>query len=259
MTKRYYFFCDESGLTKDRFLVISGIVICEACLERIHRGIQSFREVHRMWSELKWEKISDQKENEYRYLIDYFFHLNQRGLLDFHSLIVPYSRFDHKSINFNDRNLSLHKMYYQLILHRFCRYYASDGAALYIFPDLSSRPFCAGDARRILNRGVRSRYGITHNPVRTVEPRDSAECDFLQLNDVILGAVSAHRNGRHLSSTGRESKRRLAEYVLRRSGFPSYEINTPAAERRSFTIWNLESRWLRPLRQQPLTVTRRLD
>ena len=244
MTAQYHFFCDESGITQDRFLVIGGIAINALELQKINRDIDEYRRLYNMHAELKWEKISSQKESEYKSIINYFFEINRIGRAHFHSLIVPYSRFDHKCINLNDKMLSLHKMFYQLILHRFCRLYGRNGNELFIHPDLSTKPLC-GDVCRMLNRAVRSYYAIAKNPVKAVEPRDSAACNFLQLNDVILGAISAQRNQRHLRVGSREAKRRLAEYVLQQSGLPSYENDTPLVTPSGFTVWNLRSPLLR--------------
>jgi hypothetical protein len=193
MTEQYYFFCDEAGTTQDQFLVVSGVAVHASMLHQINDQINEYRRIFNMKSELKWQKITNQKEAEYREIIDYFFDLNDANLLHFHSLIVPYCRFDHKAINNNDKNLGLHKMQYQLILHRVCRNCGAPGNELFIYPDLSTKPFGGPDARRMLNLGVRKHYGIAHNPVREIEPLDSAECNFLQINDVILGAVCAHR------------------------------------------------------------------
>lgn len=148
MIEQFHFFCDESGVTQDSFLVISGIVVPATRLSQIDTGIGSYRRLFGMGAELKWCKITNQRERHYRAFIDYFFKLNRGGVMDFHSLIVPFGRFDHRSINHGDRSLSLHKMFYQLILHRFCRLYGGDRNELIVHPDLSSSPLRVSDVRR---------------------------------------------------------------------------------------------------------------
>jgi len=197
-----------------------------------------------MKSELKWQKITNQKEAEYREIIDYFFDLKDANLLHFHSLIVPY-RFDHKAINNNDKNLGLHKMQLPVNSTSFLqKLWGARERTIHI-----PRPFYKAlrwtRRSRMLNRGVRKHYGIAHNPVREIEPLDSAECNLLQINDVILGAVCAHRNLRHLKVGGKEAKRRLAEYALQRTGLNSYQNDTAITGLARFTIWNLRSSLLR--------------
>jgi hypothetical protein len=55
---------------------------------------------------------------------------------------------------------------------------------------------------------------------------------------VILGAVCAVRNGKHLLETGRESKRAIANHVLEKSGMSSFDYDSPRSATR-FTVWNM--------------------
>jgi hypothetical protein len=65
--------------------------------------------------------------------------------------------------------------------------------------------------------------------------------DLLQLNDVILGAVCAARNGKHLLAAGRQSKRDLAQLVLQKSGLETFDQDSRRGVSR-FTVWNLKMR-----------------
>jgi hypothetical protein len=93
----------------------------------------------------------------------------------------------------------------------------------------------------MLNKAAARDHGITTEPFKVIEPADSKQCDILQLNDVILGAVCAARNDRHLLESGRVSKREIAEPVLEKSGLSSFAMDTPKPMNR-FTIWNMKPR-----------------
>lgn len=134
---------------------------------------------------------------------------------------------------------SLHKMYYQLILHRFGRYCGPHGN-LHIRPDSSGSAHLLKPMRIMLNHDLRNRYGVMNNPVKTIEPRDSKKSILLQLNDLILGGVCAIRNKR-FKDDGRPEKRAMAEYILDASPMFSFENNTPANGQRRFSVWNLAS------------------
>jgi hypothetical protein len=82
-------------------------------------------------------------------------------------------------------------------------------------------------------------YKVVQQPIKQILPRDSKSDDLLQLNDVILGAVCAARNGRHLLAGGRESKAALARTVLERSGLETFERDSPRSVKR-FSVWNLQ-------------------
>lgn len=74
--------------------------------------------------------------------------------------------------------------------------------------------------------------------MKQLVPCDSKECDLLQLNDVILGAVCAARNDRHLIEGGRIAKRALAVHVMEQSGLRTFKNNSPKTVKR-FTVWNM--------------------
>lgn len=80
-------------------------------------------------------------------------------------------------------------------------------------------------------------HGLHHAPVAQLVSKDSKTDDILQMNDLILGAVCAVRNGRHLLAEGRASKRAIAELVLAKSGLSSFDRDSPKTVHR-FTVWN---------------------
>ncbi len=73
----------------------------------------------------------------------------------------------------------------------------------------------------------------------------------MQMNDIVLGAIASHRNGRHLLDGASPHKSELAEYVREKFGVASFAFSTPKGQRRH-SIWN----WQGTLRKVAATSTR---
>ena len=64
---------------------------------------------------------------------------------------------------------------------------------------------------------------------------------MIQLSDIVLGAVTAHKNGRHLLNDTRAAKRDLANLVSTKAQMPNYDTNKPTKGGR-FNVWNFKPR-----------------
>ena len=236
----YVFFADESCISNDRFTVVGGVCVRKAAIPKIHQNIQAFRDTHNMHSELKWTKISNQKEAEYRAFVDLFFALNNANMVHFHSIIFDSHKANHKKFNDGDADIGLSKLYYQLILHRFSKYYPHAGG-MCVCLDRRNSSTSLNDLRGMLNAGIAKTHVVTGSPIKQVLSQDSHADDILQLNDVILGAVGAAHNGKHNLVTGRASKRAIASLVLEKSGLEAFEQDSARGVTR-FSVWNMRPR-----------------
>jgi hypothetical protein len=122
-------------------------------------------------------------------------------------------------------------------LHKFCKLYPHDGDMAVCLDHRNSKTPLE-DLKRMLNFGVALSLGRPASPIKQVVSADSKQEDILQLNDVILGAVGAARNGKHELIGGRAAKADLAKYVIEKSGLRSFERDSPKAVTR-FTVWNM--------------------
>ena len=228
---------DESGISGHRFTVVGALCLRSELIPQVHSAIAKFRETYNMTRELKWSRITDQKEEEYAALVDYFFALNNQNLLQFHSIVFDNHAANHSRYNDGDADKALSKLYYQLMVHKFGKTCGPDGD-LCVCVDRRNSSTSLEDLRRMSNAAIARDCGVNGSPIKQVIPLDSKGDDLLQINDVILGAVCAARNGRHLLTDGRQSKRNIAETVLKKSGLGSFEKNSPPNVHR-FTVWNL--------------------
>lgn len=235
----YVFFADEAGITQDRFTVVGGLCLSKAGAEIVYQNMKHFRNEYSMTAELKWSKISDQKQREYLNLVELFFALNNTNRAQFHCLIFDNHTWNHKVFNNNDSDIGLSKLYYQLLLHQFVKRCGKRGS-LFACLDRRTSSTPLGELRDMINNAAENKFGLNDRPLKQLISKDSKEDDILQLNDVILGAVCAARNGRHLTSDGRRSKRVIAQKVLEKSGLIEFSQNSPPNVNR-FTVWNFKS------------------
>lgn len=236
----YVFVADEAGISNDRWTVVGGVSMHKSTVPLVLDAISKYREEYNMRSELKWNKISNQKQSEYEALVDYFFALNNVNQVQFHAIIFDSWKSDHKAYNGGDKDVGVSKLYYQLLLHRFVKRCGQHGS-LYARLDARHSSTKLEDVRSMLNATARRDHAMPHNPLKMLVSEDSKKCDILQFNDVILGAVCAVRNGRHLLPGGRRAKKEVAAKVLEKSACGTFDKDTPIG-RSNFTVWNMRSR-----------------
>ncbi len=237
--QKYAFFADEAGISQDRFTVVGGCCLTSAMAEEVYASIEKYRNDFNMHSELKWSKISNQKVQEYEAFVELFFALNSTNHIQFHSVIFDSHQWDHKSYNNGDRDVGLSKLYYQLILQKFIKRCGKEGD-LFACLDRRNSSTSLNELREMLNAGE-NQSGLSNRPLKQLISKDSKLDDILQLNDVILGAVCAIRNGRHLLAGGREAKKVIARKVLSNSGLQKFASDSPSGVHR-FTVWNFKAR-----------------
>ena len=231
---------DESGVSNHRFTVVGALCLRSEIIPEVHAAVQAFRDKHNMHGEMKWSKITDQKLGEYQAFADYFFALNNLNMLQFHALIFDNHAANHSKYNNGDRDVGLSKLYYQLMVHKFAKICGPHGD-LAVCVDKRNSSTSLDDLRRMVNSVLARDHGMANSPLKQLVPLDSKADDLLQINDVILGAVCAARNGKHLTASGRRSKREMAELILNKSGLASFEENSPRDVHR-FSIWNMRTK-----------------
>lgn len=232
----FAFYADESGISQDRFTVVGGLCMRATTARQVYDSINEFRDQHRMTAEMKWSKVSNQKLVEYRAFVDLFFALNNTNRVQFHCVAFDSHRWNHTRYNDGDADIGLSKLYFNLILHKFVLRCAAHGS-LFVCLDRRTSSTALGDLRNIVNSVACRDFDVQGTPVKQVVSRDSKLDSILQMNDVILGAICAVRNGKHLLADGRKAKRVLARDVLEKSGLTTLDKSSPKHINR-FTCWN---------------------
>ena len=234
----FIFVADEACISNDRYTVVGGICMHKNTVDQVLNTLSKYRKDYNMLAELKWSKISPQKLLEYEFLVDYFFAMNNVNHLQFYCLVFDSHQWNHKKFNDGDRDVGLSKLYYQLMLHKFVKNCGKSGTC-YARIDKRNSTTVIEDVRKMINKAAYSKFGYCDSPLKQIVPMDSKNCDILQLNDVILGAVGAARNGKHLLGGGNQAKKAIAKKVIELSGLENFSIDTPSNITR-FTVWNFK-------------------
>jgi hypothetical protein len=105
----YHIYCDESRQTKERYMLLGGIIVNVENLEEVENSVQKYRDANTMFAEIKWTKVSRKFLPEYKCFVDIFFNLKAQGKLYFHSLIIDSHLMDHKKYSEGDSETSFYK------------------------------------------------------------------------------------------------------------------------------------------------------
>lgn len=232
---------DESSQTGHRFLVLGAMVIERAHVAQASSEIQAVRERHRLHEkEIKWARVSNAKLEGYRDVVDSLFRLCAHDLVHFHALHVDTSTFDHARFNGGDHEAGFNKLIYQLLLHKVGRKY---GGLYRLEASLDHRVTLQhpSDLRVMLNAALAKYYDLPDAPFRDVCFKHSHRSHFIQLCDILVGAIAYRKNGFHERDGANTAKRTLAEHILRRA--METEPNRITGRRATrFTLWPFKYR-----------------
>jgi len=224
-------------------MVIGGLIISAVDAREFNETMKKYRVEQKMFSELKWTKITNQKLEQYKRFIEYFFALNNTDVIHFHSIIIDNHQVDHKKFSRGDKELGFYKFYYQLLLHCFGKpYYREDEDVRFIVHlDYRNTTYKLGTLKTVLNNGIKRKYGAITSPFVSIEPGDSKLSDLIQLNDILVGAIGFEKNGYELLAGSRDAKKELARFIAIQAGLKDLKENTAWGMNR-FSIWNFRLR-----------------
>ena len=226
------FFGDSSSHDK-RFMVAGGFAVAGNRIREIEDHIAGLRDDCGIRSEFHWSDYrGGNRRRGYEALVKYGFSLVSKSHAALHVIIAEFDGYDHKAKQGEDRQTSVNRMYYQLILHRLARLYGKK-RAVHVRLDAGndSRDICR--MRNELCADAYKRLGTLPNCVRTIEPMKSHNSGIIQLADVVVGAIAAKQNEVAHSS----AKGGLADFVLKASGRHSWSVGTPRSAR-FLTVWH---------------------
>jgi len=221
-------------------MILAGIRLRAIREPGIRAMFDDYRDLYAMHAELKWGKVSTKKLGEYKRFLDYFLTLNTADQVHFKCIVLDTHQFDHRRFNAGNAEIGFYKFYYQLLLHCFggpdCS--PTTPARFIVFLDHRTSRFSLGELRRILNYGMASKFGIGSNPFVAITPLDSKTSVFIQVVDVIAGAVGYHWNQLHLVPGASKERCQLAAYLAHRLGFKDLATETAYSMKR-FKIWKM--------------------
>jgi hypothetical protein len=247
------FRCDSSSHRDARYMVAGGVAFQTRRYADISAAIQGIKNAASIKSEMKWAKFrGGERTKAYEGVVDLFFSLIEQNQVHFHCIIAEFGEFSHGAFEGESPESSVNRMYYQLLVHRICRYYAPK-CFIWAYPDQGN------DSRELLGRSgainlaANKRYRVQHKLV-SIEQSDSARCNLLQMVDVIIGGI-AHLRNFPTASTGGGYKAALARYILKKSGRNGWGTDTGPKVRR-LTVWNFRHQKLIAKEKAPQSARR---
>lgn len=234
--KHISFFGDASSRDKT-YMVAGGFAVAGNRISEVENAIANIRDEAGIRSEFHWADYrGGGRQAGYEELIRYAFHLINKKHAALHVIVAKFEGYDHKAVDGENKDTSINRMYYQLLLHKVARKYGRR-RIIHVRLDAGndSKDIC--NMRHQLCADAYRKYDALPNCVRSIEPAKSDKSGIIQMADVVLGGIAAHCNEvKHTSAKGE-----LADFILRASGRHSWRVST--AQSASFlTVWHHVSR-----------------
>lgn len=229
--KTIHIYSDESRQKTERFLLLSGLWIDEQNITEVKNEIEQLRQKSGytdssgkhidFLGEFKWIKASQKYLPVYKQLVDIFFNLIKKDQARFCSMLVD-TQDEEVVKQSNIKKEGYFKLLYQLYLHN------SKIPAIYkIFPDRITNPkqhkVNFTKFEECLEASFENKFRPLLNPtvnlpskgfVHSITPLDSKSSPFIQIVDVVMGALGYFQNRHFTKPNPKKAKVELMKYVL---------------------------------------------
>jgi len=222
--KEYIIFCDESdkyGKFYSNFY--GGAIIGASKYEKITNELNSLKEKHNFFGEIKWSKVSANYLEKYQKIISAFFKYVAKGDLKIRIMFTQ-NRNVIRQLPPAKRDLEYFLLYYQFIKHAFgLRYipFRDEGTRLRLFFDVFPDKKEKGEQFKGYLLGLqKSKWFRDANiimPKQEIAEVDSHNHVILQFTDLILGSMAFRLNDKHkekLPGTRFRGKKTIAKEKL---------------------------------------------
>ncbi len=181
----YNVYCDESChlVSNDSNYMLIGAISCpKNKVKKVNEYIEHLKENYNISNkiELKWNKIDKKTEKLYLDIINYFFNNDD---LKFRVIVIDKTKLTHEKYNQTENDF-YHKAYYEML-----KYIIVPGNSYNIYPDIK-------DTNSYYYHQVMLNYlrikmaDYNKKTIRKVQPIRSYEAPILQINDILIGALS---------------------------------------------------------------------
>lgn len=219
--KRYHIFCDESGIVKEDFMILGGVVFKSYLYAKLDTMINNLKlRNNKLTHEIKFEKLTNnQNYILYKDIIDIF--INEE--IDFRAMTICKKTINHAKYNANQKEKKhqneqgFHKLYYTMLKN--CMLLIEENALYSCYldkcPSVSSENLSAQEKPDIntIKTCLNAPY-LSSNPFQTLEWLDSNRSNFIQFADLLCGMLMFEKNERHLVQTNSNKyKIMLLQYI----------------------------------------------
>jgi len=181
-------YCDESrpdlfaSKRNDtgHFIVIGSVWFTSEQREEFKKEIKELRRKHGTFGEIKWRAVAPSKLIFYLDLVNWFF--DKHSSCQFRCIVVEANKVNLAKFHESDQELGFYKFYYQLLHH-----WIFDFNQYHVFLDHKRNR--DQDRLKVLRRCLAN--SNIHSIIERVQALDSHDSQFIQLADLLTGAVAA--------------------------------------------------------------------
>ena len=186
----YNVYCDESCHLKSnnsKYMLIGAVYCPKFKVKKINEYIEHLKVNYNLSNkiELKWNKIDKKTEKLYLDIIAYFFNNDD---LKFRVIVIDKTKLNHEKYNQTENDF-YHKSYYEML-----KYIITPGNSYNIYPDIKDTN--SYYYHQIMLDYLRFKMSDTNKKtIKKVQPIRSYEAPILQINDILIGALSYYYRG----------------------------------------------------------------
>lgn len=194
-------YCDESSHLKSNkgaYMVIGSIYLPKHRVKAITKYLRDLKTKYKLddKKELKWNKIKQSTEELYEDIIKYFFSDDD---IKFRAIIINKNNINNKKYNQTEDEF-YHKMYYDML-----KYIFDPFGSYHIYPDIKDTHSYYN--HQLLLDILRNKLkDFNKKTIIKIQPIKSYESILLQLNDIVIGALSHYYNYKDIPNNKSKSK-----------------------------------------------------
>lgn len=181
----YNIYCDESChlvSNNSKYMLIGAVYCPKFKVKKVNEYINHLKNNYNLSNkiELKWNKVDKKTEKLYLDIINYFFNNDD---LKFRVIVIDKTKLNHKKYNQTENDF-YHKTYYEML-----KYIIIPGNSYNIYPDIKDTH--SYYYHQITLNYLRIKMSDTNKKtIKKIQPIKSYEAPILQINDILIGALS---------------------------------------------------------------------
>lgn len=233
-TERFNVYCDESRHTgSHKYVVLGGVWVRDGWEgiigETWEKRLTDFESVPKFVKWTKTPSVSSFFFSAYQRLVDLFFEFNRMDSIRFRAVVTKKMDFDmtHDDYCHGDFETGFHMLYYQLLSH----------------PCEPGSQYCFHLAERSKNTTQAGRYATTvllgclrkskkQSFIPVIKSIKAQESLFVQIADILMGAVGYHFENLHKAPEASPGKVALASQIAGKLGRKDLIFSSPQSEKK---------------------------
>lgn len=234
--EKYNIYIDESchlENDKESLMCIGYTKIQSFEYQTLKEKFKQIKLKHKTPTEIKWNKLSMSRLNLYKDLIDLFFENN----IQFRAILVKNKeQLDHSKFNSGDHNSFYYTLVYLLLRNPWINKSYSNCKIILDIKDTRGKERLVNLEKR-LNNEYLFKYN-TGSPFNFFQHIRSEENEFLQLTDLLIGAITYKARQLHEKRKSSKVKVEIVKYIEERSGYALDDGTNPLEEK--FNIFDFQ-------------------